>query len=835
MFPATLRADMALPTPTDRTPPHVPNHQMVRIIGRGAYGEIWLARSLTGTWCAVKIVDRQTFQSDRAFEREFEGMAKFEPISRSHDGFIDILHVGREEAGGFFYYVMELADDHIAGTRVDPANYVPKTLKTELARRSRLLVDECLSIGLSLTDALGALHRNGLVHRDIKPANIIFVGGKPKIADIGLVASTGQLSYVGTEGYVPPEGPGTAPADLYSLGKVLYEIAMGKDRLDFPAINSQLEELPDKERLLLLNEVVLRACANDPAERYASAEQMHADLVRLNAGQPLASRRPRRWPWILAALVTLALAGALYVFSERNARGGAFIETDPPNAMIVFDGTMKHSPARFEGVPSGAQTAHVMLTGYEPVDLPIEVTAHVEARPEKIALMRSRGSARIETKPAGATFELRDGERILERGVTPATVAGVPTGRYTLVARLGGREATEPIEVTRNEETAKTIEFASCHVSVTSQPAGAEILVDGQSRGPAPLELDLPEGSHELIAKYKLWPEQHRAIQSTSAKPISATFEFLPGRVKITSAPAGATVLLNGEEKGQTPLPLEDVEPGEVRYELRLTGFKPIEVSGIVKPGEQTFLPARFLNRMGPQRGQPWENSLGMKFVPVADVLMCVWLTRVQDYEAFCAAAGRARLEADFAQDGSHPVVRVNWDDANAFCAWLTKREREAGQLEEGQSYRLPTDAEWSLAVGLASEAGTTPEERDGTSKDFPWGRQWPPPAGAGNFADRPSRRGSAGIAGYRDGFAATSPVGSFPANALGLFDMSGNVWQWCDDFYKPGSRWGVLRGGSWGTSAPGELRSSYRNVVDRSERDVIYGFRCVLVPEAER
>jgi formylglycine-generating enzyme required for sulfatase activity len=225
-----------------------------------------------------------------------------------------------------------------------------------------------------------------------------------------------------------------------------------------------------------------------------------------------------------------------------------------------------------------------------------------------------------------------------------------------------------------------------------------------------------------------------------------------------------------------------------------------------------------------------------MKFLPVGDVLVSVWPARVADYDAFSAASGRIRPAPDFAQDPTHPVVKVSWEDATAFCEWLTKKELAAGRLEPGQNYRLPTDREWSAAAGMPEEGGNTPEERDGKMRDFPWGKQWPPPPGAGNFADFPSKRGAPAIPGYHDGFPQTSPVGSFPANRLGLFDMTGNVWQWCQDSYKGGSvgarDWGVLRGGSWGTASASELRTSYRNVVERAEREVIYGFRCVLVPE---
>lgn len=831
-------------TADNRQAPHVPNHEMVRSIGRGSYGEIWLARSLTGTWRAVKIVDRRTFDSDKAFQREFEGMAKFEPISREDAGFVDILHVGRDEAGDFFYYVMELADDHLGNVCIDPATYVPKTIKTELSRRSRLLADECITLGLSLSKALAALHRQGLVHRDIKPANIIFVGGVPKIADIGLVAASGQASYVGTEGYVPPEGQGSPQADIYSLGKVLYELAMGKDRMDFPAVNTDIAELPDKAMLLRLNEVLLRACDNNCRERYQTAEDMHEDLERLRDGEPLVEHVRRRRPLIagLAVLLLLGTAG-FYTMRKHQAYGGVHIETEPAGAWVMLDkagvkgpAEMPMSPVDFNKLPVGKHTAHIVLASYEPEDLQFEVKADEVVRPKVLHLRESHGTAQINSQPPGAAYELKQGDTIIKTGITPATVEGLRMGNYQLVLKHDTRMHVEPLSIGRDETTTKDYEFALGAISVSSPQPGVMISMDGRAIGAAPVEIKTSEGEHELVATYRNWPEQRRQVVTDHTAPLDVMFDFPSGSVKITSAPSGATVWEGDRELGRTPLPIEELDPGPVKYELRLAGYKNIEVSGMVEPGRQKFFEARFFKRLGPRRGEPWENSLGMKFVPVGDVLVCVWPTRIADYDIFCAATGRQRSMPDFAQDASHPVVKVSWEDATAFCEWLTKKELAAERLEPGQSYRLPTDREWSTAAGMPEEGGNTPEERDGKQRDFPWGKQWPPPPGSGNFADFPTKRGAGAIPGYHDGFPQTSPVGSFPPNHIGLFDMSGNVWQWCQDSYKGGSAgardWGVLRGGSWGTASASELRASYRNVVERAERDVIYGFRTVLVPE---
>jgi formylglycine-generating enzyme required for sulfatase activity len=270
-------------------------------------------------------------------------------------------------------------------------------------------------------------------------------------------------------------------------------------------------------------------------------------------------------------------------------------------------------------------------------------------------------------------------------------------------------------------------------------------------------------------------------------------------------------------------------------------------------------------------------KRLGMKFVPVAgtQVLFSVWDTRVQDFETFVkttgydATGGMHSLGKDmskqggatwkepgFSQGANHPVVGVSWNDAKEFCKWLTKRERIAGDLPQDREYRLPKDEEWSTAVGLKNEVGSTPAEKSGKIKLYPWDilrkrhKSWghygygfmlvPPPKGAGNYAGKEAMNGDwpsnhPVIEGYNDGYPRTSPVGSFEANFSGLHDMGGNVWQWCEDWYNAQAQDRVLRGASWYDNRTDSLLASCRSYYTPGNRSDNLGFRCVVALESSR
>ncbi len=284
------------------------------------------------------------------------------------------------------------------------------------------------------------------------------------------------------------------------------------------------------------------------------------------------------------------------------------------------------------------------------------------------------------------------------------------------------------------------------------------------------------------------------------------------------------------EKKSATTKQMNDLQ-AEIQRLSGKTGDLPVKETGALKP---PVIPADVKppdsNPSSANETAGTTNSLGMKFVAVGDVQFCVHPTRVKDFETFASATGlksEAWKNPGFKQGPDHPVVNVTWREAEAFCKWLTEKERKGGLVKSGEVYRLPTDLEWSKAVGLPAENGATPEERDmGVQDVYPWGNQWPPPAGAGNYAGEETQT-EIPIPNYNDGFPNTSPVGKFRVNAFGLYDMGGNVWQWVADFWNGENRAKTLRGGSWYNGAiPLSLLSSCRISSSPDTLHDTYGFR---------
>lgn len=257
-------------------------------------------------------------------------------------------------------------------------------------------------------------------------------------------------------------------------------------------------------------------------------------------------------------------------------------------------------------------------------------------------------------------------------------------------------------------------------------------------------------------------------------------------------------------------------------------------------------------------------NSLGMRFVTVPvrsgpsaglPVHFSLWQTRCQDYAAFVRETGTEWPDCGFPQTATHPAVNVSWNDAMAFCAWLTEREHRLARGETGfklaldQEYRLPTDLEWSALAGLeALESPTaTPREREraafGETLHYPWGVSWPPPANVGNYRgdetkDAPASRWLPGPEpaprGFRDPFVATAPVGSFPPSPQGLYDVGGNVWEWCLDWLDGERTNHAMRGASFQDYPRRTLALTARNhrVMPPHFRWPGAGFRCVIAPK---
>jgi serine/threonine protein kinase len=772
----TIGAAPGVPAPVSaavRDDVQIPDYHFIKRIGAGAYGEVWLAQSLTGSLRAVKIVWREDFELTKTFYREFEGIQQFEPLSRGHPGMVQILHVGWNEERGYYYCVMELADDAVEGPHItDLQAYVPRTLSSDLKQHGRLDLHFCQEAGAYIADALHYLHQHGLTHRDVKPSNIFYCGGVCKLADIGLVAVSGERSFVGTEGFVPPEGPGTPQADIYSLGKVIYEMSSGKDRMEFPEVPEELDAA-EWPRWKNLNRVICQACAPDLDERFATGEAMADALRSVNEYAPVTfvQRVSRMVSRAALFVMFTCMAGAAWAAWQHQQSWTYQVplpqKPPPPSRLPEPNRPWQSSVGTWFSFRKDRHIAD------QPVDFAafnrfLEATMRSfdgEVVPLEMADKKTLHVVIVDAEDAIDFCEwMTENDR--------------RTQRLTEAQEYAWRPYRSPaLKPTRPKSVAMLCEIVPVfygRLMVQSTPAPAQVYRGEELLGATPLSLPKMEaGPLEIEVRYPGY------------KP-----ETLKTTVKI-----GQTASLTAKLKNINAV--IDGKAWTNTLSLRLVPLGKILLGAteVTRRAYREFASARKLPVLSEQA---LDNEAALD-QPITHVTrseaqaFCDWLTE--------------REQAREMIDGNHRY-RLPSDDEWSMAANLP---REAGD----------SPAARHLVVGGI----------------YPWGFTWPPIPQPGNLLDPAAAAklgGQAkGIEGYQDNFEGIAPVGKFRADWRGVQDLAGNVWEWVSDDFggeeADKQSLGVCRGGAWDTSSRAELTASYRHPIRSDAREANVGFRVVL------
>ncbi len=665
----------------------------------------------------------------------------------------------------------------------------------------------------------------------------------------------------------------------------------------------------------------------------------------LTAGHPAGHLplRARLVKFLLLTIFGLLLIAAWFLFAARFVP----MHIDPLPDHMAIDGGLIHLPIA-DGylLYPGHYRLRAEKAGYYPLETTFEV-AKGNALTITQSLQKLPGKLRIGTGSVTGAEVSIDGAL---RGRAPLLVPNLDPGPHEVLIQapryfdLRRKVKIEGMAVEQRLEVSLVPRWAS--ITVHATPAGAWLWVDGERLAPAPLSVDLLQGSRELEVRkpgFKPWRQTVEVVANQPQTLPEVRLEPADGKLRVISQPTGASVTVAGEYAGQTPV--EILVPADEVQEVRVSkaGYQEVNRTASVQSGAEASLSITLSAVMGtvevvaeptdaelfvdgkargrasqrlslaavshrleirkagyrtfrtgvtPRVGYPQVVKVRLEPVNVAlgaarpreiegpnghrlrllepatitmgasrreqgrrgnETLRKVVLTRPfylgvkevtnEQFRQFEPKHYPAPFQGQALSSDHQPVVNVTWEQAAAYCNWLSAKaslpavyERSNGKLVAKRplpgGYRLPTEAEWARAARFAASSSPS---------TFPWGNELPPPPNAGNYADDAASTilGNT-IRAYHDGYTTTAPVGSFDPSPLGLYDLGGNVAEWTHDYYAiypagfeqvytdplgpADGRHHVIRGASWMHASPSALRWTFRDYSDQPRPDV--GFR---------
>lgn len=568
-------------------------------------------------------------------------------------------------------------------------------------------------------------------------------------------------------------------------------------------------------------------------------------------------------------------------FTLEKKPGFLSISSQPiEHVKITIDGkTFGNTPIDTLELEAGTYTLEANEKRYQPYTTQLVIEGKEVVQQLNIELLPDWADVVIDSKPVGADIFL-NGE---SRGLTPQTLE-LDSGHYSLDLRHQDYmpyvkdffvDASQPFELPVAE-----LFTSPSHLVVTSMPAKATVSIAGEEQGVTPFTMRLNPNTEHSITLTK--PGFRSNQQTITLKPgeqknVSATLEAILGTVILNVEPNDAEVFINGKFVGNNGVKLS-LPSASQRLEIRKSGYEVYAKMILPRPDAPQVFDINLSritstanvskpNILRTSEGQELKLIFGGKYSMGAprreqgrrsnEALHSVELIRPfyistheitnQQFLNFKNTHDSGSYKGHDLSAADLPVTNITWEQAAGYCNWLSEKDgldkvyrEEKGTLIAKypipDGYRLPTESEWEWVARI---------QNSNSMYRYEWGNNFPPTKVSGNYADK-SASVSLGsvLTDYNDGFIAASPIGSFKANFFGIYDMGGNVAEWCHDYHSfypslsnelftdpTGPLMGeaidnkhVIRGASWMRGDLSSTRLSYRDRDNNKRMDV--GFR---------